>query len=823
MKLKVWGLKRSVFFNNIRIASSDVSYQRRTKEMKKITEAFAKLRVWQLAFLVNLLAAMLAVVPFLIRDHGYFAMSHDFTAQEIAFNIFMNDTIKSGNLLWNWGLDLGSNFLETFSFYNVGSVFLWFTLLFPAKVIPRVMGWMVILKFAVAGACAAAFLERHVKERWLVVMASLLYAFSGFQCSSVVFYHFQDPVALFPLMLLGLECLIEDNKKGRLALACVLNAFCNYIFFVGEVIFLVIYYIAKYLVPDIRERRRGVRNYLAPIGSCFLEGAIGFFSAGILMISSIHGTLANSRVNEHLPGEAWLGMSTSEWLRLLKGFLVPAEPMNQIASVVQADWMTNAAYLPLVGIVFALAYAMRKKDWLGRILKICAVIAVVPVLNNMFMFFGVETYRRWYYMFILLLALATAKVLEQPEEYPVPAATGIWAGALLLFYVLTNVVKWSGNEEHVVYRTEWYYRGILIAIAGVLIALFIVRFGKKYRTQALTAMTMLFSAGTLLLAIRGYQVTTDNSNLDFKTYPNSYAENVVNYMTEIPGELDRDVLPYRYYFDEGIGHTYYNLAMTASLPSINSFISTIHPSVMEFYDAVGIGRGTWTNAGGDGLQELLSARYIVSDIEQPDAAYISTFTNDNGQEMYYYENERALPIGFAYDTYMTKSQFEQIDPQLRALTMLTTLVVDDADEEQVSSCLKKYTYEEYGGITMDRLEEGLGARRKESSESFTQGKNYFISEIHASGDRYAFFSVPYDECWRATVNGESREVININGLMAVRIDAGDNTIRFDYVYTPLKQGIACSIAGVLLFAGYMIYFNKKKKRAVRQAAQSYEE
>ena len=54
MKLKVWGLKRSVFFNNIRIASSDVSYQRRTKEMKKITEAFAKLRVWQLAFLVNL-------------------------------------------------------------------------------------------------------------------------------------------------------------------------------------------------------------------------------------------------------------------------------------------------------------------------------------------------------------------------------------------------------------------------------------------------------------------------------------------------------------------------------------------------------------------------------------------------------------------------------------------------------------------------------------------------------------------------------------------------------------------------------------------------
>ena len=71
--------------------------------------------------------------------------------------------------------------------------------------------------------------------------------------------------------------------------------------------------------------------------------------------------------------------------------------------------------------------------------------------------------------------------------------------------------------------------------------------------------------------------------------------------------------------------------------------------------------------------------------------------------MYYYENERALPIGFAYDTYMTKSQFEQIDPQLRAMVMLTTLVVDDADVEQVSSCLNEYTYEEYGGISLDRV------------------------------------------------------------------------------------------------------------------------
>ena len=101
------------------------------------------------------------------------------------------------------------------------------------------------------------------------------------------------------------------------------------------------------------------------------------------------------------------------------------------------------------------------------------------------------------------------------RRVPVPAATGIWAGALLLFYVLTNVVKWSGNEEHVVYRTEWYYRGILIAIAGVLIALFIVRFGKKIPHAGTYCYDDAVQCRDTLLAIRGYQVTTDNSNLDF--------------------------------------------------------------------------------------------------------------------------------------------------------------------------------------------------------------------------------------------------------------------------------------------------------------------
>ena len=61
---------------------------------------------WVAAFLLSLVGAVIAILPFLLRDEGYIAMSHDFTAQEIAFHTFMNETVRSGNLLWNWAIDL---------------------------------------------------------------------------------------------------------------------------------------------------------------------------------------------------------------------------------------------------------------------------------------------------------------------------------------------------------------------------------------------------------------------------------------------------------------------------------------------------------------------------------------------------------------------------------------------------------------------------------------------------------------------------------------------------------------------------------------------
>lgn len=767
---------------------------------------------WAWAFLLNMAVALAAIAPMLIKNHGYMAMSHDFSAQEITFNMLMNDTVKSGNLLWNWGIDLGGNFLETFSFYNVGSPFFWLTLLFPAEYMSRVMGWMIILKFAVAGATSAAYFTRHIRKKTLILFASLLYAFSGFQCGTVVFYHFQDQVALFPLLLIGLEQLVEDKKPGRLALACALNVFTNYVFFVGEVLFLAACYVMKYLIPQIKAGEKKLSVYVRPLFSCILEGAMGTMMSAVILLPSVRGMLANSRVSSHILGEAWFTMTSMDWLLLLKAFLMPAESMNYMSSIVGADWMSNMAYLPMAGLLLVFAYVFTKKDWISGLLKLSLVVAAVPVLNSVFMFFNNSPYRRWYYMIILIMALASARVLEDAENYRLKKAAVCLAVLYGIFWSMLNIVKWNAEDISLVFQRKWFCFGLLMGVGGAALTFFIVRYVRKpLRARFMCGATALCSCILLTATVYEYSVTTDNTRLDFKTYRNTYGENVYNYLTEIPGMLDRDVLPYRYYFDEWLGYTYYNLAMANSLPSINSFISTVHPSIMEFYDYLGIGRLTWTNADNTGTRELLSARYVVSTEKQPEYDYITELTNSNGQTLYLYDNADALPIGFTYDHYITQSEFVQLDLPVRATAMLGTLVVRDQDAEKAAQVLPHAPEDFPESLEQEKRKEYIAERREECSSSFRQGRNRFEVRITADGDKYAFFSVPYDKAWSVRVNGQEQEILNINGLMAVRVSEGENEIAFQYIYAPLKYGAAISMAGAALYGIYLAAVRKRHK------------
>ncbi|MBP1556783.1 MAG: YfhO family protein, partial [Oscillospiraceae bacterium] len=193
------------------------------------------------SFFWALFLACCIFVPLMVYNRGYFLFLGDFNVQQIPFYRLAHEAVKSGNVFWNWHTDLGANFIGSYSFYLLFSPFFWLTLPFPTEFVPHLMAPLLILKTACAALTSYYYIKRFVNEAKWAVIGSVLYAFSGFMTFNIFFNHFHEVCVFFPLLLIALEELVENDRRGFFALMVALNCMVNYWFFIGEVVFVVLY------------------------------------------------------------------------------------------------------------------------------------------------------------------------------------------------------------------------------------------------------------------------------------------------------------------------------------------------------------------------------------------------------------------------------------------------------------------------------------------------------------------------------------------------------------------------------------------------------
>ena len=97
-----------------------------------------------------------------------------------------------------------------------------------------------------------------------------------------------------------------------------------------------------------------------------------------------------------------------------------------------------------------------------------------------------------------------------------------------------------------------------------------------------------------------------------------------------------------------------------------------------------------------------------------------------------------------------------------------------------------------------RYNELKEARKRESSLTFERTNSGFHSSIQCNKQKYAFFSVPYDTGWKATVNNQEVPIYKTNGFMSVPVDAGTNNIQFNYNVPGAKIGVILSFISLFI-------------------------
>lgn len=760
-----------------------------------------ELRRYLLAFLLGFGSLLVVILPIIIADGGYYIYYGDYNSQQIPFYNLANDAVRSGSFGWNWYTDLGVNFIGSYAFYLLGSPFFWLTTILPRNWVTFAMPVLLCMKHGIASLTAYAYIQRFVRSPHAAMIGGLLYAFSGFQLFNIFFNHFQDVTAFFPLLLIAMEELVNQNRRGVFALSVALLAAINYFFFTGQVVFLVLYFIVRCFSKDFHA---SLKKFFLVL----LEAVIGVMIACVILLPSALAILANNRVSEHLFGMDMVAYSdrTRIWRILLSLFLIPDVPARpNLFSSDFGKWASIGGYLPMFSMAGVLAF-LKQRDghWAKRITVICAVCACVPILNSAFYALNGSYYARWFYMPILILALMTAYSLDNRQidwKYGFRICFIFFAAFAAISLLPTkedDEIHWFSFAEYPFH----FYLVLLICTAGLAVSIYLLRCRKKHKPflkQAMALTTGFCVACTMAVVYFGA----------FEPFrARTYVDQAIDPEQEISLSVSEDN-----FFRIDISENCDNYPMLWKLPSMRTFHSVVPASIMDFYKELGITRDVASRADTSyyALRGLLSVEYyyqqqeigkITADTPTCDLPGFVYDTTENG--FYRFKNTAYVPMGFTFDYYLSKGMWDGTSTSYRTNLLMRALILSNKQIEKYGSYMQPISNNNVQMTEEEYLQE-CSNRAASACDSFRYDSSGFTATISLESPNLVFFSVPYDEGWTATVNGKPADVEEVdNGFMAVAAEAGDNTIAFHYTTPGLHAGAALTAGGVILFAAYML-------------------
>ena len=781
-------------------------------------------KFWQAVGLCALTAAIF-FLPFYLLDGGFFHYAGDFNSQQITFYRYMNGFVKGAGYpnstfagaprnTFSWATDLGSGVMNAYSFYLYGSPFFWLSMLLPQSWLPYMMVPLLVLKFGVAGGGAYLYLRRYVKNANYAVLGACLYALSGFAVYNVFFNHFVDVVALFPYLLWALDEAIYEDRHGLFAFWVAVNLLNNYFFFVGQVIFLCIYFVCKLTAKDFRLTGR-------KFGHLLWESVLGVAMGCLLLFPAVLSLLQNPRTIDLSSGWGFLTYAkVQQYLAILLSWILPPDSpyLTSVWSEGVIKWTSMTAYLPLCSLAGAMAYwRSRKADSKKRIVAVCAVCALVPMLNSAFYALNSSYYARWYYMPTLILAAMTVNALEDPDIDLDAPARGI--GWIMLATLVFAVVPVRDDT------TETWSFGVLknpeqffVVLGFGLLGLMLYRvLCSKWRqdsrfAQRMTAAVLVFACAFTMVHIgigKFGQWHTDSDLVEQDT-------NALLLKNDLP-EGDYRIDTYKIHD---------NIGMWLDKSCLQYFGSTAAPSILSFYPGLGGKRDVRSEPeiANYALRGLLSVEYLITTPEkresfedEADAGW--TYLADvDGYTLYH--NDNYVPMGFTYDYYVTEATYEASIKTLRSNLLMRALVLTDEDVAQYGKYLTELPDAMLDDLHYDSYTQDCADRRAHSCSVFQMNNAGFHAEITLDKPNLVFFSVPYDDGFTAYVNGEKTDILQVDeGLMAVLCPAGASSIDFVYQAAGLSASRVVTAVAIPVWVVYVAYFVRRKRRSTGAPAE----
>lgn len=771
------------------------------KFFARLKELFTMKKLLVFIFLITLVG----ILPSLLQ-YGNFLLATDMADQEVPFIIETKRMLMSGSPWWSWNHVIGDNFIGTYSFYTLTSPFVWLNCLFPDQWMLFGITFTLFLKMLCVGMASWGYLRKMDISEESSLVGALMYTFSSFAVSNLFYYHFMEPMIAFPLFLIAIERFLRHERYGGvgLILASFLVFFINFYFASCSMIAGLVYVLCRMRARDVTVGFGTLARGVAMVG-------VGLLLSCFILMPTVAHLSGNPRQSFDWRSLFNGAVGCIERLRTL---FVPKlqEGPNPAFEAYVYGFSSNAANIPVVGVLLAGLYVLRRKDWLSALVVISLILYITP-LNGVFSFFTTPSYSRWAYALTLFLVLASMKYVDaklplKRRHFWTYAAICCTAVTLAYATGLYCDMKYNGSIPH---DNASITLNVIIQAVFLLQMLLLFFFIKHNNTKTLlwcvALMTIIYFPLRVLM-------NTDEYNED-------------GYRSEWCGAIDHYILDNRLPYNQGgfewrtdFLAFFPNVTLQKNRPSVSTFSSIQNTSVGQLIKSIGGRLGEniiEVNKNAVSYDALMSVKEIVvyeDSLLAKEPSRAPCLGNKHPGDGYtIYDNKYYIPMGFTYDTYIGQSVIDSLmDANEEAdvpLQLLANLVVPDSLFSVASDVMEKGSMN--SGVSLDSL---VSERRKHTCSTFAGDTRGFKAAVTLPRRNLLFFSVPCDKGFTGYVDGEKTEIYPVNlGLSAIKVDQGKHQIEFKFFPQGLREGIILSLIGLLLTVIVFVVERSRKRNA----------
>lgn len=771
------------------------------------------------------------------------------------FTEFLNKLQSGGSLQYSWNLGLGSDFVSLYAYY-LASPLNFLILLCPKSHVIEFMTLLIILKISASGLTFFLYIRHHYKfvgkdgrmhknQVIPAIVFSTAYALSGFVAAYSWDIMWMDCIALFPLIMIGLERLVQEKKAGLYYITLALCIFCNYYISIMICIFLVFAFVLLFF-----SQKKGKGGAVLRFGwYSLLAGA----SSAILLLPEIAVLSVSGSAEGGFPktaefyfnilaelgrGAAVTSVYTGNdhWPNLYAGafslFLVWIYVLNR-----RISWKEKVPRIAMLAF-FLVSFAENQLDY---------------IWHGMHFPQALPGRQSFLYSFVLL-SMGFAAVRKRK-------GTKIWhiAVAAIVSMMLLLLSGWYGDET-VTEPVSLVITALFICVYAVTFVLTKITGKKKRLAFAQFAVFVAVAELAINMAATGFGTT---SRVAYTEKQTDY-ENLLKTAKE-----DNEETGSGFYRVEDTERKTKNDDSLYGYASATIFSSLMNLDVSHLFQSLFMegGKNFYCYNGATPLSSsLFSVKYMLSDSALEESPY-RTLIGGSGSS-FLYRNNYSLPLGFVMDEQAIANWTSSTADRMASLNSLTsalgaegqmlypaTCVTDaNAGDTTIDIAEDGYYYADYVSCTSDTLtvnrSDGWTKQYSKTSHRYLielgeckagdeihilnsnmESIEFRVYQLNEKVVQQAFdtlnaqtmqltdmtdrkiegkiqvqnagrliLSVPADEGWTLYVDGKETEIEPLaDALVGVHLEKGSYTIKLCYTTPGLKVGAGISLGAVILF------------------------